>query len=127
MSLLIIDDDDVFRRHVQRIIAVDVRGCATAADGLAEASTWKPHVILLDTYLNDGDAVDLTPRLKACSPRSEIIVCSAYYSEEIGRMVIAEGAFSFVEKGDDALLLDLFRAACFRAEDRRSRGRFRHR
>ena len=58
-------------------------------------------VALCDVKLPDGNGVELTAKLKALSPLTEIILLTAYGNIPDGVQAIKNGAFDYLTKGDD--------------------------
>lgn len=66
-SLLLIDDDPFFLRlYSSQFMAAGyiVHVAATATEGLSDAKRLKPHFILLDLMLPDGDGLSVLKQLK---------------------------------------------------------------
>jgi DNA-binding NarL/FixJ family response regulator len=103
-SVLVIDDDPVFRALARRLLAncgLTVAGEAdSVAAGRAAAMKLEPEAVLLDVGLPDGDGVALSRELVALpwSPRVLLTSSSADATtdDEVGR----SGAIAFVPKGE---------------------------
>ncbi len=100
-SLLIVEDDmlliNTLRTYAENIFAqVFVAHNAQMAQKIASA--YEPYVILLDNKLPDGYGVDLIPLLKKISPKSEIILMTAYGDTDTIINSIKMGAFHYVSK-----------------------------
>jgi CheY-like chemotaxis protein len=103
-SVLVIDDDAVFRGLARRILAdcgLTVAGEAeNAAAGRAATAKLKPKAALVDIMLPDGDGVALARELSALPWRPRVVLTSssadAAGREEINR----SGAVAFVPKAE---------------------------
>ena len=76
-NILIIEDDTNMRRVVR--IMLETHGyrvtlSATASDGLKQAESAKPDLILFDLGLPDCDGVDIIPDLRNCTTAPIIVV-----------------------------------------------------
>ena len=81
-GVLVIDDSAVTVRAVEVLLSragYDVRSAATGEDGLRQARTLAPRVILLDVDLPDVDGYTVCRRLKAEAATAwiPIILCTA--------------------------------------------------
>ena len=99
-SVLVIDDDHVFRGLARRILVarglVVVGEAATVAAGIAAAGELRPDAALVDVALPDGDGVSLASQLTALPWRPRVVLTSTdpnAASEEDVRRVGAAGFF----------------------------------
>lgn len=100
--LLIVDDDDLFRRTLGRALTqrgFDV-GEAASADEAREFLGREPvDVVVLDYQLPDGNGLDLLPELRALNNGAVFIMATAFPDLDVAVSAIREGAFDFVAKG----------------------------
>jgi two-component system, OmpR family, KDP operon response regulator KdpE len=106
--VLLIEDEPQMRRFLRA--ALDERRfqlveVGTAREGLAQAASRNPDIILLDLGLPDGDGLDLTRRIREWSSRP-IIVLSARGMEADKVAALDAGADDYLTKpfGVDELL-----------------------
>jgi CheY-like chemotaxis protein len=113
ISVLVVDDDDAFRRLTVRMldamgftVAGEADGVATA---LAAAEELRPDAALVDVRLADGDGSVLALRLATLPWRPRVVLVSsdadAISADDVDRL----GVRGFVPKADlpTALLQDL--------------------
>lgn len=103
-SILIIDDEDVLREALARLLALEdykVFQAPDAKHGLSILEREEVHVIISDVRLPDANGIELTAELKSKYPNSEIIVLTAYGTIEDGVRAIKAGAFDYITKGDE--------------------------
>ena len=103
-KLLIIDDEERLRKLLSRIMQLEgyeVFEAATAKDGLKKLEQETIEVIISDVKLPDINGIELTKKIKANWPASEIIVLTAYGTISDGVKTIKHGAFDYITKGDD--------------------------
>jgi two-component system KDP operon response regulator KdpE len=82
-TILAIEDDPPIRRFLRTTLSVegyDLIEAGTAKEGLTQASTRNPDIILVDLGLPDGDGIDVIRQLREWST-VPIIVLSARGSE----------------------------------------------
>lgn len=69
--VLVVEDDPTLRTQLLGLLGRegyrDVHGTGTVADALLIASTWQPHLYLLDVMLPDGNGFDLLRHLRETS------------------------------------------------------------
>jgi two-component system nitrate/nitrite response regulator NarL len=71
----------------------------TADDAVTIATTHAPDVLILDLELGGKSGLDAIARVKAASPRTRIVIFSAYAGEERVATAFERGADSYVLKG----------------------------
>lgn len=99
-QVLIVDDDpDLLSvcRVALEALHYDVRTAETGAEGLTEAATRSPQVIVLDLGLPDMDGVEVCRRIRKWSP-APIIVLSADGSEDRKVEALDTGADDYITK-----------------------------
>ncbi|MHB0996018.1 MAG: response regulator [Elusimicrobiales bacterium] len=106
-SILVIDDDLLWRRLLKRLFGemdYDIHTAANCQDGVLLAERHKPDCILLDFHLKDGDAVDVCAALKngAERPRFPVIIVSSDPEAEITAYAECRADY-FVLKGSHTM------------------------
>lgn len=99
-AVLIVEDEKLIRRFVRT--ALEEEGCRVyeaggCADGLLEAGTHKPDLIVLDLGLPDGNGVDFIRDLRAWSD-VPILVLSARSNEKDKIQALDVGADDYLTK-----------------------------
>ncbi len=98
--VLIVEDDLEISRVLQASLEAGgyrITVAASLAEGLIEAQSRQPDLVLLDLGLPDGDGLTLIPRLRQFS-RAPIVVLSARGREEDKIAALDLGADDFVAK-----------------------------
>jgi len=99
-TVLIIEDEPQMRRFLRPALegqGYRVLEAATAADGLVQASSHNPELVLLDLGLPDGDGLDVTRRLREWST-APIVVVSARGQEADKVAALDAGADDYLTK-----------------------------
>jgi two-component system KDP operon response regulator KdpE len=99
-TILLIEDEPQMRRFLRAAFATQPYAlveAATAREGLAQAASRAPDVILLDLGLPDGDGIDLTRRIREWSA-VPIIVISARGREQDKVAALDAGADDYLTK-----------------------------
>ena len=82
------------------------------AEGVALAGRYQPDLVLLDISMPVQNGLESLPLIREASPRSRIVVLSAFEEWRLGAEALALGAHAYLEKGQPperlvARLLDL--------------------
>ena len=99
-SVLLVEDEKEIRRFVRQALEGDgcgVREAGTMAQGLSDATTHKPDLIILDLGLPDGDGVEFVRRLRSWSS-IPVLVLSARTAEQSKIAVLDAGADDYLTK-----------------------------
>ncbi|MFV0475985.1 MAG: ActR/PrrA/RegA family redox response regulator transcription factor [Pikeienuella sp.] len=104
-SLLILDDDEAFRRRLAR--AMEKRGfepvlAESVADGLAQVETAPPAYAVLDLRLEDGNGLDVVEALRAARAEARIVVLTGYGAIATAVAAVKIGATDYLSKPADA-------------------------
>lgn len=116
--IVICDDQPAFRQLVSVVLqleeglevvgeAEDGRGVVDVVERLA------PDVLLLDVAMPERDGIEALPEIRSASPRTTVVMLTAFGSERVRRRAFDAGAAAFVEKGVDVQdLVAEIRRAC---------------
>jgi CheY-like chemotaxis protein len=103
-SVLVIDDDEVFRALARRILAdrgLTVAGEAgSVAAARAAATELRPPAILVDVMLPDGDGATLARELAALPWAPRVLLTSSSVDAADGEQIVRDGVVAFVPKAD---------------------------
>lgn len=110
ISVVIVDDHEVVREGVRAFLdaQADITVVGEAASGeeaVLLTQDFIPDVILMDLVMPEMGGVEATRRLKAISPRTQIVVLTSYHQDEHIFPAIQAGAISYILK--DVALEDL--------------------
>jgi ActR/RegA family two-component response regulator len=118
MTVLVVDDDELFLRSVKRGLRGVVK-CANSLElGMQTAIDWQPSVIVLDVHFNQEQlrGLDFIREFKIACPMAQVIVTTAFFDKHDSEIAIELGALSYAEKGDVAALRGLIEVALARVE-----------
>ena len=115
--VLLADDHPLLRATIGQYLATDgyevVGSVENGARMLDEAIRLEPDVVVVDLYMPGLNGIEACRELTRLLARTRIIVISAEDDADIKRVVLAAGAFAFIEKRTVATdLLPALRAAC---------------
>jgi PAS domain S-box-containing protein len=123
-TILVIEDDRDFAINLKDILeerGFRVELAPTGAEGIEMAESDRPDLVLLDLRLPDMTGIEVMRRLKASTPKTEIIVETGYGSLDTAVQALEMGAYSYITKPVDvSQLMTLADRAIERAEIKRS-------
>lgn len=103
-NILIIDDEPDLRNLLARLLSLNgyaVDTADTGKEGLAIFRKNEHPLVITDVKLPDVNGIELVSEIKNISPKTEIIVLTAYGTIEDGVLAIKKGAFDYIAKGDE--------------------------
>ena len=99
--LLLVDDDETFRRvmagELERL-GFEIAGAGSGAEAVQAAAKLEPPVVLLDLQLPDMDGLQVLQAIREKSPGSEVIMLTGHGSFDTAIQAIRMGAFDYVAK-----------------------------
>lgn len=103
--ILVVDDDTPFRNQLSR--AMERRGFEVLPAESVEAAmdvmaAEKPGLAVLDMRLEDGNGLDLVPRLRDVRPDIRVVILTGYGNLASAVSAIKTGAVDYLAKPADA-------------------------
>ncbi|MBC7807554.1 MAG: response regulator transcription factor [Akkermansiaceae bacterium] len=103
ITVLLVDDHALVRQGVRAFLQTqpDIEVVGEAASGqeaLQQAGESAPDVVLMDLLMPGMDGVETTRRLKAISPRSQVIMLTSYHDDAHVLPALRSGALSYLLK-----------------------------
>jgi DNA-binding NarL/FixJ family response regulator len=90
---------ELLARHLAESTCYEIVGQgATAGDLVERCAELRPHVLVLDLELSDGDGLEAIGAIRAASPDTQVLVFSALTDPATIRRALEAGACGFVEK-----------------------------
>lgn len=105
LRILVADDHDLMRRGIKTIIESrkDWEICGEALTGtqaVAKAQELKPDVAILDISMPELNGIEAGKRIRKASEKTEILMLSVHYSDQILRDVVGAGIRGYILKSD---------------------------
>jgi DNA-binding NtrC family response regulator len=100
-TLLLVDDDETFRKVLARELSRLGHDVATAGSGdeaLRRVAEREPEVVLLDLRLPDRDGLEVLEAIHAASPGTDVIMLTGHGSIDTAIQAVRKGAFDYVAK-----------------------------
>jgi len=102
-SILIVDDHEVVRKgirgYLDTVPEFEVIGeAATGEEAVKLVTENIPDVVLMDLIMPGMDGVETTRRIKAISPRTQVVVLTSYHEDAHIFPALKAGAISYILK-----------------------------
>jgi two-component system response regulator AtoC len=108
MRVLVVDDEPDASEALTLLLkprGFEVRVAATGDTARSAVASWRPHVVLLDLMLPDVNGLDLLRDFRADAPDTQVVMVTGYGSVPKVVEAMNGGAFGFIEKPIDSMLL----------------------
>jgi len=104
IRVLIADDHQLFRDGLRALLLaapeMEVVGEATSgAEAVRLAAETKPHVILMDIQMPDGDGIEATRQIVASNPQIGVLMVTMFEDDQSVFAAMRAGARGYVLKG----------------------------
>ncbi len=103
-AILIVDDEESFRRHLARLFlrkGFEVHDVATAAEALRQLAAEPVDVVLLDILLPDQDGVEVLRQIKQNYPDLQVIMMTGNATVQNAIASMKLGAYDYLVKPFD--------------------------
>src|SRR5580704_17592345 len=105
IKVLIADDHDLMRRGIKSIIDTkkgwEICGEAlTGVQAVAKAKELKPDVAILDISMPELNGVEAAKKIRKSSEKTEMLMLSMHYSDQLIRDVMEAGIRGYIVKSD---------------------------
>lgn len=106
---LIVDDDEIMRRLIGRLLSVEPDFAVAGAFGsgkeaLASLDRLDPDIVILDFEMPDADGLQVAARVLEHRPHQAVVICTGAVSAPLRRAAEELGVRACVEKTDLPLL-----------------------
>jgi len=103
-TLLLVDDDPVFRQRLATALearGIEVRTAGDIAEALDLARQESPELALVDLRMPGGSGLELVRELKALDPATQVVVLTGYGSIATALEAVRLGALHYLTKPAD--------------------------
>ncbi|HTK31271.1 MAG TPA: sigma-54 dependent transcriptional regulator [Candidatus Saccharimonadaceae bacterium] len=101
VTLLVVDDEEAFRRLTCRELArtgYRVQGAESLEEARRLLANQHFHLVVLDMRLPDGSGLELLREIRAASPTTGVVILTAYGTVQEAIRAMKEGAIDFLTK-----------------------------
>jgi DNA-binding response OmpR family regulator len=99
--VLVVDDETDFLATYERLLrrqGYQVAMAMSRVDGIAAVVRERPHLVISDLRLPDGDGLDVVRAARAVPDPPSVIVVTGYPSDQVRRAALEAGATVFLAK-----------------------------
>jgi DNA-binding NarL/FixJ family response regulator len=105
LRILIADDHEVVRRGLRTVLSSRPGWivCAEATNGreaIALATQYRPNIIVMDISMPEMNGLEATRKIRKILPKTEVLILSVHYSDQLLREIVDTGARGYVLKSD---------------------------
>lgn len=105
LRILVADDHDIIRRGLKQLLTGhegwEVLGEAkTGREAVALAEQIKPDIVVMDLSMPDLNGLEAARRIKKQLPRTEIVVLTLHFSDQLVREIVESGVRAYIMKSD---------------------------
>lgn len=100
-KILIIDDEDIFREDLARLLRRQGYECQTASDGeegFARAEEFEPDIVFCDLVMPGMNGIEVLDRIIPRLPQSSVVMITAHGSLETAVEAFRKGACDYITK-----------------------------
>lgn len=106
VRILVVDDAPEIRRLIEEVIKLNGHGWEVVADasngreGVEQARTVQPDVVLLDVSMPVMDGLEALPLMRQVAPRAAIVILTGFPSTAARDSAMQAGAHAYLEKDE---------------------------
>jgi DNA-binding NarL/FixJ family response regulator len=103
VSVLIVDDQELFRRAAKSVVEategfVVLATAASGEESIKIVRRLRPDLVLMDINLPGMDGIEAARRLTAMAYRPVVILLSAYAAADLTQLIVDSGALTYFDK-----------------------------
>src|SRR5437879_2572014 len=107
LRTLIADDHEVMRRGLKALFSSRPGWilCAEATNGreaVVLAAQHRPDIVVMDISMPELSGLEATRQIRKMLPKTEVLVLSLHYSDQLVREIVDAGARAYVLKSDSS-------------------------
>ncbi|MEW6505261.1 MAG: response regulator transcription factor [Chloroflexota bacterium] len=105
MPVLVVDNNARYRSQLGKMIlrnsdGVELLEAESASQAVEYARVYQPRLAFVDVVLDEEDGFHCVQQIKSQSPKTRIVLISAYPDREFRRLAFSSGAMAFLDKKD---------------------------
>jgi len=101
MKILLIDDSNLARRILKRILEKEnheIIEAGSGMEGLEKFYLEKPDVVFLDLTMEGINGLEVLEKIKEIDPSAKVVIVSADIQKRTKELAIQKGALAFINK-----------------------------
>jgi len=105
LRILVCDDHDIIRRGLKQLLTAhpswEVCGEAkTGREAVTLAEQMKPDIVVMDLSMPDLNGLEAARRIRKALPRTEILILTLHFSDQLVRDIVEAGVRAYIMKSD---------------------------
>ena len=105
LRILVADDHDIIRRGLKQLLTTHPgwEVCAEAKTGreaVALAEQLNPEIVVMDISMPDLNGLEAARRIRKSLPKTEILILTLHFSDQLVRDVVDAGVRAYIMKSD---------------------------
>src|SRR6202043_390956 len=105
LRIVVADDHDIIRRGLKKLLTANPgwEVCAEAKTGreaVAVTEQLKPDIVVMDISMPDLNGLEAARRIKKVLPRTEIVILTLHFSDQLVREIVEAGVRAYIMKSD---------------------------
>jgi DNA-binding NarL/FixJ family response regulator len=105
LRILIADDHEIVRKGLKTLLAsrsgwVICAEAGTGRDAVALALKHRPDIVIMDLSMPELNGLEATRKIRKMLPKTQVVILSLHYSDQLVREVVDAGARAYVLKSD---------------------------
>jgi len=105
LRILVADDHDIIRRGLKALLSsragwVVCAEAATGREAVALAEQHKPDIVVMDISMPDLNGLEAARKIRKQLPKTEVVILSLHYSDQLVREIVDAGARAYIMKSD---------------------------
>jgi DNA-binding NarL/FixJ family response regulator len=105
LRILVADDHDIIRRGLKALLSsragwVVCAEAATGREAITMAEQHKPDVVVMDISMPDLNGLEAARKIRKQLPKTEVVILSLHYSDQLVREIVDAGARAYIMKSD---------------------------
>lgn len=105
LRILVADDHDIIRRGLKQLLTAHagwevIAEAKTGREAVTLAEQWKPEIVVMDLSMPDLNGLEAARRIKKQLPRTEIVILTLHFSDQLVREIVESGVRAYIMKSD---------------------------
>ena len=100
-SILVADDDASIRSLLRQLLTDEgysITEAATGTEVVAQVSESSPDLVIMDVRMPELDGIEALPKVKSASPKTSVLIMTAFGSSNAAIKAMELGAFDYITK-----------------------------
>jgi two-component system response regulator AtoC len=100
-SILVADDDASIRSLLRQLLTDEgysITEAATGTEVIAQVGESSPDLVIMDVRMPELDGIEALPKVKSASPKTSVLIMTAFGSSNAAIKAMELGAFDYITK-----------------------------